>query len=212
MSSPADPAGTCEGFVSALSVQHAAICTLGPPFEVETVCFSDPVAARIDEMQIDLGEGPCWEARQTGAPVIVHDLHVAALAQWPVFRAAIATYPVRSVYAFPLTVGTLDVGAVVLYGSGADALSSEAIEHASTLADLAAVTVLRNALAHVDDRMGEGPHSRQIVHQATGMVTAQLRIPPVDALLVIRAHAFTTGRSVRDVAADIAARLIDFTV
>lgn len=206
-----DAAGSCESFLAALPIQHAAISTLGPPFEVETVCSSDAVAARIDEIQLDLGEGPSWHARQTRAPVVVHDLRADDLAEWPMYRAAISEHPVRSVYAFPLSVGTLDVGSVALFGTEPDALGADGLEHAALLADVAAGRVLDRALAHMDDQMQEGPYSRRVVHQATGMVIAQMRVSAEEALLLIRAHAFTMNRSVRDVAADITSRRIDFS-
>ena len=44
---------------------------------------------------------------------------------------------------------------------------------------------------------------RAEVHQATGMVTAQLRIPPGDALAVLRAHAYAQGTTVAAVASDL---------
>jgi len=47
-------------------------------------------------------------------------------------------------------------------------------------------------------------------HQATGMVHAQMNISASDAALLLRAHAFSTGTSVREVASDIVARRIDF--
>ncbi len=44
------------------------------------------------------------------------------------------------------------------------------------------------------------------------MVVAQLRVAPDDALLIIRAHAFASGRTVREVAEAIISRDIDFSV
>jgi hypothetical protein len=42
------------------------------------------------------------------------------------------------------------------------------------------------------------------------MVLAQLGLTAADGLLVIRAHAYASARSVREVAADIVARRIGF--
>ncbi|WP_375372628.1 ANTAR domain-containing protein [Clavibacter capsici] len=49
------------------------------------------------------------------------------------------------------------------------------------------------------------------MHQATGMVIAQMGLSAADALLVLRGHAFATNRSVRDVANDVVERRLDFT-
>jgi hypothetical protein len=53
--------------------------------------------------------------------------------------------------------------------------------------------------------------TRSQIHQATGMVTAQLGIPPSDALAILRAHAFATSATLRSVAHDVIARRIVFT-
>ena len=96
-----------------------------------------------------------------------------------------------------------------LYSEAANTLTPAALVDATTLADGVATDVLRHALQHRDDAPSDdGPFSRREVHQATGMVLAQLRISPADALLLIRAHAYASGRTVRETAADITARRI----
>lgn len=205
------PGSLCAGFMSALPVQHAAISTLGDPFELETVCASDPLAARLDELQLDLGEGPCWQARARRAPVLVPDLR-SGESWWPILQAAIEFQGIRSAYAFPLSVGSLAIGAVDLYAASPDALSADDVAEASALADVAAVKVLHHALALVNEPPDDALSSRRVVHQATGMVIAQLGVTADDALVIVRAHAFATDRPVRDVAADIIARQIVFSV
>ena len=52
---------------------------------------------------------------------------------------------------------------------------------------------------------GEPAHWAE-VHQATGMVSAQLEVPIDEAFVRLRAHAFADGRSLRDVARDVVSR------
>jgi AmiR/NasT family two-component response regulator len=52
--------------------------------------------------------------------------------------------------------------------------------------------------------------SRAEVHQATGMVSVQAGLDLADALAVLRAHAFTSGRPLNDVAGDVVARRLRF--
>lgn len=208
---PHDSPGLCTAFISALPVEHAAISTLGDPFEVETVCSTDVLAARLDELQLDFGEGPCWQALATRTVVLLPDLRAPLSTAWPVVQAAIASHEIRAAYAFPMTVGTLGVGAVDLYASAPDALSPTDVATATAMAETAALKVLRHAMADRDDPLRDDPSSRRIVHQATGMVIAQMRIPASDALLVIRAHAFASGQSVRDVATQVIERRLDFS-
>ena len=203
----------CDPFVGGVGVSGAVISTLGNPLGSQTVCASGDVAARIDEIQIDLGEGPCWEALRTRRPVLESDLQGAGGAGWPGAHEALRALDIGALYAFPLFVGDLGVGSVDLYSRSPRRLTRTAVEDATTLAAVASRHVLRRALddlAAVDDGIADGPYSRREMHQASGMVAAQLSVSPDDALLVIRGRAFSSGRSVGAVAADIVARLLTF--
>ena len=48
--------------------------------------------------------------------------------------------------------------------------------------------------------------TRTEIHQATGMVSAQLEVSAADALVRLRAHAYAEGRTLSDVAADVLGR------
>jgi hypothetical protein len=54
-------------------------------------------------------------------------------------------------------------------------------------------------------------NDRAEVHQATGMILAQLDVSAQDAFVRLRAHAFATGRPLADVARDVVARRLVFT-
>jgi hypothetical protein len=59
---------------------------------------------------------------------------------------------------------------------------------------------------------GHGPWSeRAEVHQATGMVVAQLGIPEADALALLRAHAFSHDQSVAQTAHAVIDRHLTFS-
>jgi hypothetical protein len=202
-------ADLCAPFVGAVGVSGAAISTLGRPFGSQTVCASSSAAARIDEIQIDLGEGPCWEALRTRLPVLESDLQNHGGEAWPGAREALRQLELGSLYAFPLFVGRLNVGSVDLYAEEPRELSVLDVEDVTVLATIAARHVLKRALddlGTVDDGMAEGPFSRRELHQASGMIAAQLGIGVDDALVVLRGHAFASERTVRDVAADVVGR------
>ncbi|MFD0573456.1 ANTAR domain-containing protein [Kitasatospora gansuensis] len=52
------------------------------------------------------------------------------------------------------------------------------------------------------------PHTlqRAVVHQATGMLSVQLALSLPQALLRLRAHAYSSGRSITDVCQDVVER------
>jgi hypothetical protein len=207
----------CAPFLSALPVTGAAISTLGKPFGAETVCASDPAAARLDEIQLDLGEGPCWQASHTLKPLLVPDVAGATAPQWPMALQVMQETGLGAVFAFPMRLGNLHIGVVDLYRHTPGRLAAQSVRDAAALTEAAARQVLRRALQHAEfDRDGPlavdpGRYSRREVHQATGMLTAQTGADPEDALMILRGHAFAAGRSVRDLATDVLARRIDFT-
>ncbi|WP_322411327.1 GAF and ANTAR domain-containing protein [Microbacterium invictum] len=203
----------CAPFVGVTGVAGAALSTLGRLLGSQTVCASNAVAARIDEIQIDLGEGPCWEALSTRHPVLENDLQRTGGSSWPVAREAFRSLRIGALFAFPMHVGDLSVGSVDLFSHTARQLPPSLVDDVAALADIAAHQVLRRVLHDLDgteEGMSEGPYSRREMHQASGMIAAQLRIRVDDALVVLRAHAFASGRSVRSVASDVIARRVTF--
>ena len=52
---------------------------------------------------------------------------------------------------------------------------------------------------------------RTEVHQAAGLIVAQLGIPGQDAFVRLRAHAFATRRPLAEVARDVVAHRLVFT-
>ena len=59
---------------------------------------------------------------------------------------------------------------------------------------------------------GQGPWSeRAEVHQATGMVVAQLGVPETDALALLRAYAYSHDQSVAITAHAVIARILAFS-
>jgi hypothetical protein len=207
----------CSPFLDVLPVTGASLSILAGGLGQSTVCSSSPVAARLDELQFDLGEGPCWQALSTRRPVLALDLRGEPSAHWPIFAEAVRsdseTGQVEAMFAFPLVVGSLEIGALDLFSTTAGGLTDSEVADASALASIAAWQVLRGILN--DRGPGEADQSapsRREVHQATGMVLAQLNVSADDAALLIRAHAYASGRSVRAVATDIIERQLDFSL
>jgi hypothetical protein len=206
----------CSPFLVVLPVEGAAVSTLGAPIGSETVCATDAQAARLDEVQFDLGEGPCWEAKFTRRPVLTADMRGDSHDAWPVFAEAISNDDIGALYTFPLLVGPLSFGAVDLYSRSAGRLNESQIAYATGLAENAARQVLQWALSvretHTEDADDtQSEYSRRVVHQATGMVIAQLDVSAADALLILRGHAFAHARPVREIAVDLVERRLDLS-
>ncbi len=214
---PADfGAGLCAAFLQALPVTGVAVSAFPGRIPETSIWATDAISARIDELQFDLGEGPRWEAARTRQPVELPDVRQASHAAWPVFAKALQELDVAALFVFPLVLGTMDIGVIELYSTTPGALGRADHSTALQLADAAAWKLLRHLLtAHSvgepSSRRDESPLSRREVHQATGMVLAQAGVSATDALLLIRARAYSQGRSVRDVAQEVVNRTMDFS-
>jgi len=218
LSSQSDDASTLSfPFLDVFPVTGVSVSTLGEFLGSETLSASDAQAARIDELQFDLGEGPCWDAMATARPVLAPDLRAHPSASWPAFSRAILDDDLGAIFAFPLVVGPLRIGAVDLYSRQPTELTATQSRQASEMAGVVSRRVLRRAIMRmthdegVDDRPGNA-FSRRVIHQATGMVLSQLDVAIDDARLVIEGHAFASNRSMMDVASDIVDGTLNFSV
>lgn len=201
----------CLGCVAVLGAVDAAAVTLrSEPRAQELHGASDAWAADLEQAQYMMGEGPGVAAFTEGGPVLVEDVAVEQ-PRWPAFAEAAGRAGVGAVFAFPLQVGTVRFGTLDLYCRRPGGLPAAEVTDAAILADLATTVLLcQFDLAH---RTGQdGPHpvrSYQDVNIATGMLAAQLRVSLDDAFARLRAHAYSEGRSVVDVARDVVGRRLD---
>jgi hypothetical protein len=192
-------------FVEVFPISGASVSTIGNVLGSETVSATDEVALRLDEAQFDLGEGPCWDAVRSARVVAEPDFAGSGSRRWPTLAAAVQQTPIASVFAVPLIVGALRFGAVDLYSRSRLTLDAAQERQVAAMADVVGRHVLRQALTvgGVDAEIDPKPYSRRTVHQATGVVLAQLDVTPEDAMLMIQAHAFGAGVSVMRVSQDI---------
>jgi len=206
--------GVHEPFLRGLTVDGASVATLGSPFGSETVSSSDALGQRLDELQFDLGEGPCWDSLAALTPVIEPDIRSRPRRRWPAFSEAIQELDLGAMFVFPLSIGPLRLGAVDLYTLRPHELSDAEQGRAQVMADLVSKHVLRQALVEAgvdpDEERRESRYTRRAVHQATGMVIAQLETTPEDAHLLLQGHAFATGRSMREVADEVLSGALSF--
>lgn len=194
-------------FALALPMGGVSISTFGELCPSETVSATDEVATRIDEIQLDLSEGPCWTALATDAPVLETDLVQRPNAAWPAFNDAVRSEPVGAVFAFPVAFGPFPLGAIDVYVPEPATIEDDTVRQAMTLASAVSRRVLRRALRSIADEddalLDRSPSSRRVVHQATGVVLAQLDISPEDAYLLLQGHAFARRTTMRRVAEEI---------
>jgi hypothetical protein len=133
-----------------------------------------------------LGEGPGPAADSSGAMAAV-DLRDTDQPWRPFADAARRAVGPVLLYAVPMKPGQEVLGVLTVYRH--EPVVPEP-EEARFLSDAIDAALLRDPIGHEGD-FRAGPWStRAGIHQATGMVSAQLQVSPADALDVLRAHAY----------------------
>jgi hypothetical protein len=204
----------CLACVAGLDVDGAAISVLTASTMRETLWASDATAELLEDLQFSLGEGACIEAALTARPVFVPDLgDTARTNRWPIYAAAVVEQAgVGAVFALPLQWGAITVGVLDLYRRAPGSFSEEQSRDALAAADAATLMLLGLRTDPGEDLAWDRSWSnRAEIHQATGMVVAQLEISATDAFARLRAYAFAEQRLLGDVARDVVARRLHFS-
>ncbi|MBA2608237.1 MAG: GAF and ANTAR domain-containing protein [Actinobacteria bacterium] len=178
------------------------------------VCSSNATSALVEQLQYDLVEGPCVDAYRHDWPTLEPDLAHPDTPRWLAFAPPAVAAGVRAIFGFPLQVGAVRLGALNLYRDRPGPLSDEQHADALVMADVAAQAILvlqaDAAPGQLAAELEASADFQYVVHQATGMVAAQLEVSVAQALVRLRAHAFGNDRPLTDVARDVVARGLRF--
>lgn len=202
----------CTASVELLPVTGMGAMVMSGGQHGGTLFSSDARAHTMEQLQFSLGEGPCLDAYNEQRPVLVSELRDQG--SWPAFTRAAVDAGLGAIFAFPLQAFDARVGAFNFYRDEPGPLEDDDVEAATTLAELGTRLVLDVVAERppgwlpppLEKIMGD----RRRVHQATGMVAVQLRVDVDEALACLRAHAWSQGRPLGDVSADVVERRIRF--
>jgi hypothetical protein len=204
----------CAACLLVLPVQRAGILIKSPGAGIEVLCASDDIARRVEWTQATLGEGPAFDAISRALPISAPDL-TRMQRVWPVFSSEVADCGIGSLYALPLTIGAIKVGALDLYCEAGKPLSATQFADAVAIAELITAILLKadsggTFPASLGPWWRQPPSARE-VHQATGMVMAQLSTDARAAYVRLQAFAFAQNRLITDVAGDVVRGRLRFT-
>jgi hypothetical protein len=214
--SPAGVADACAVAVAVAHVSGAGVTMMTRTDSGRVVCVTDDVSARVEELQLTFGEGPCRDAHASGGPVLSADLRATeAMRRWPTFAPAATAVGAAAIYAFPLQMGAVRLGVMDLYHKEPRALGSEELGDALMLADTATLLLIGQESADGNLADAERPLSglegyRAEIDQATGMVSVQLAVGIEEAFVRLRAYAYAHDSRLTDVARDVVARRLRF--
>lgn len=173
---------------------------------------TDSMAARIDELQFTLGEGPSRDAFAAGEDGRHEMATRAAAASWPLLSSeVVGELAVHALIELPLLSGGEKMGVLEIYRRRA----GHCTEHDMTMARAAACALaaavraeLQAYAASVDDHdfgLSAGPFdpARHNVGIAIGVLAEQLELSVDDASARLRARAYADSVSVSGLAVDV---------
>ena len=204
----------CLASTEVTGMSGAGVMLMADDIPLGSVCTTDEVSHLVERLQHDLGEGPCIDAYRQDKPVLEPDLAGPAFRRWIAFTPPAVDAGVRAIFGYPLQVGDARLGALNFYRDRPGAPTDDQHADALVLAGIVANSVLLmqaeappGALAA---ELETGFDLHYVVHQAAGMVSAQLDTTVAQALIRLRARAFADGRHVADVARDVVSRSLRF--
>jgi hypothetical protein len=199
----------CSAWPAMVGVSGAGVMLMSGDVQRGSLCSTDRVSHLIEDLQYTLGEGPCVDAYQRDEVVIEPDLDGTVLRRWPAFSPPALQAGARAVFGFPLRVGTVRLGALNFYRNEPGPLTSDQHADALVVAQVAARWVLEAQAGAPLDQVAE-EHVLGVVgiaeHNAAGILSVQAGISVAEALIRLRAYAFSANCLLADVARDVIAR------
>lgn len=202
----------CGACVEMLVVDGAAVSIIHEGSISRSFGASSDLSRELDELQFTFGEGPCLDAVRGGGPVMVTDLADGHRDQWPAFSIAALDRGVRAVFALPVTVANMHIGALDLYRNTPGGLDSSQLAGGLVAAEFAALPLLDMMGSDLDAAVADATSpawteltalTRVEVYQAAGILIAQLGVRPAEALVRLRAYAYAHDMTASEVAFEI---------
>lgn len=170
---------------------------------------SDSVATRLNELHSTLNDSPASTAVRTAGPVLISDLRAETSPSWTPFAAEAQRWGIRGVYAIPVHIGAVSLGVVCAYSTDPTDASPVVTSELLRLSDSVGNILL---MPH-----GLDPQSAQwartfvgeqemVTHQAAGMVMVQSRSTLKDAMVLLRAAAFSSEMPLNEIARQVVSR------
>ncbi|VDR31997.1 Signal transduction protein containing GAF and PtsI domains [Arthrobacter agilis] len=167
--------------------------------------YTDDVVAAADELQYELGQGPCLTAWAAESTVQIDD--VQADERWPLWRQAVADLPLRSTLSTALLHDGTSIGALKIYSPLPAAFSAQDRKQLILLATPAA-TLLgsaqpESAPAAANRALQEALGTRDLIHTARGILMERHGLDAEGSMRRMLSEASSTPMDLRSVALSV---------
>lgn len=210
------PGVLCRVAVDHLGLAAAAVTVPSEQLVAQTIGSYGVHARDLEELQATIGHGPSLDGLAGALPVLIEDIERPEYrTRWPLFVAAAADTGLKSMCVLPMRAGGARFGVLALYLDRVGGLDREQNADARIFARTAMELLVGHTRANridADDpsRDAQFYDDRPEIHQATGMVSAQLGVDLATALLRLRGRAFAEGCLLSELAIGVVLRKIRF--
>lgn len=182
------------------AADDAGISFLLPDGRIEARGPTSSRPAELDQLQDELGQGPCLSALRTEDTVHIRDM--GAEERWPRFAAAACERGVGAMLSLRLYVSTnTKLGALNLYADSPHAFEDESTSVARVFAVHAAIAL---AAAERENHLEAALRGRDRISQAKGILMERYKLTSDQAFALLSRASSSTNRKLRDVAEEIA--------
>jgi GAF domain-containing protein len=200
INAPPDLARTLDAIVhtaqrSLPGIDHVGISVAQRDGRTETKAGTGQLVWDLDQLQYDLGEGPCWEAITADPVVRVDDLRHEQ--RWPKYIPHAVSHGLRAQLGLRLYVDDRTLGALNLYCTTADAIDPD-VEH---LAELFAVhAALALGRSRREQALNIALETRTVIGQAVGIIMERYDVDEDRAFEYLTRVSQHSNVKIRDVA------------
>lgn len=181
---------------------HACITMVSAGKPPQLQATTDEIAARVDRLEWEAGEGPCVDAIMSNR--FECDPDITANPTWPrLAERVLRETPVRGMVGYRILVGERKLGALNLFADRPGALTSDAADGGAVLAAFASVAIAAATQKAEARSLRDGLASNREIGKAVGLLMATHSIGDDAAFAVLREASTTLNRRLADIAQQI---------
>ena len=195
-----------ERCVELLDVSAAGIMLADSEGKLRHAACSSEQMRLVEFFELQVEEGPCFDAYREGAPVLC-DSPEEADARWPRFAPHAHKSGFVTVSAVPLRLRAQIIGALNLFSSRPDALNDDDVGVAQAMADIATIGILQARVIRdssiFSSQLELALESRVAIEQAKGVVAEHNQISVDTAFELIRRYTRDHNRLLSETAREL---------
>jgi transcriptional regulator with GAF, ATPase, and Fis domain len=179
---------------------------------LQVIAYTHESARLLELFELQRAEGPCLDCFATGEAITNVDL-AASRSRWPVFTEAAMGSGFAYSHALPLRLRRQVLGALNLFTVERTELTGDHLAVAQGMADIATISLLHERALRdqvlLAEQLQTALHSRIMIEQAKGVLSARAEISVGEAFSRMRTHARRTGQQLTGVAEAVVTGSLD---